>query len=192
MSDAPDSPPFVSRAGGKLDAAVVAFGVEVAGRTCADLGSHTGGFVDCLLRRGAERVYAVEAGKGVLHWRLRNDPRVVVCEGCNALHWRPPAPVDLVSVDLGWTPQRLAIPAALGMIRPGGLVITLVKPQYEAEAAQRRGGLVRPEAIAAVLDAVRGQLARLHVTIEGWMESPIRGTKGNVEYLAQLRLTGSV
>ena len=190
MSEPDASPPFVSRAGAKLDAAIEAFGIEVGGLICADLGSHTGGFVDCLLRRGAKRIYAVERGRGVLHWRLRQDPRVVVCEGCSALHFRPPAPVELVTIDLGWTPQRLAVPAALEMLAPAGRIVSLIKPQYESDPTQRRGGVVTAEALEAVLEAVRGQLATLDVRVEGWMRSPIRGSGGNVEALALLRAAG--
>jgi 23S rRNA (cytidine1920-2'-O)/16S rRNA (cytidine1409-2'-O)-methyltransferase len=184
-------PPFVSRAGRKLDAALDAFDLDVGGWVCADLGSHTGGFVDCLLRRGAAKVYAVERGTRVLHWRLRTDPRVVVQEGCNALHWRPPAPVDLVTIDLGWTPQRLAVKAALQMCGPEGRVISLVKPQYEARADQRRGGVVTPESLAEVVADVRRQLGELGVHVAGWMASPLRGTGGNVEHLALLAPAGA-
>src|SRR4051812_11330036 len=97
---------FISRAGQKLDHALTAFGVGVGGLVCADLGSNTGGFVDCLLQRGASRVYAVDTGYGVLDWKLRKDPRVVVMERTNAMHVRLPEPVDLVTIDVAWTRQR--------------------------------------------------------------------------------------
>ena len=186
MESPESNPPFVSRAGQKLDAAMETFGVDATGLICADLGSHTGGFVECLLRRGAAKVYAVERGRGVLHWRLRQDQRVRVQEGCNALHWRPPSPVDLVTMDLGWTPQRLAIPSALVMLRTGGRIISLIKPQYEATKTQLRGGVVIPEALDEIAETVRGQLAALAVAVTGWITSPIRGTGGNTEYLALL------
>ena len=105
--------PFVSRAGAKLDHALDAFGFEVSGLRCADFGCNVGGFTDCLLQRGAERVVAIDTGYGVLAWKLRNDDRVEVRERTNALHADPPdEPLDLVVIDLAWTPQRLALPAA--------------------------------------------------------------------------------
>jgi len=104
---------FVSRAGEKLDAALEAFGVDVAGCVCADFGCNVGGFTDCLLRRGAAKVYAVDTGYGALAWRLRKDPRVVVMERTNALYAPIPEPVDLVAVDVAWTPQKVIVPAAM-------------------------------------------------------------------------------
>src|SRR5215213_1612736 len=116
--------PFVSRAGQKLDHALATFGVDVTGFVCADLGSNTGGFVDCLLQRGADRVYAVDTGYGVLAWRLRKDPRVVVMERTNAMHVRLPEPVDLVTIDVAWTRQRHILPAARRLVGAGGFVVT--------------------------------------------------------------------
>src|SRR5437870_7172262 len=105
-------PQFVSRAGQKLDHALTTFGLDVAGAICADLGSNTGGFVDVLLRRGAAKVYAVDTGYGVLEWKLRKDPRVVVMERTNAMHVALPEKVEFVSIDVAWTKQRRILPAA--------------------------------------------------------------------------------
>src|SRR6476661_9910772 len=116
-------PPFASRAGLKLDHALNVFQVEVAGLTCADLGSNVGGFVDCLLQRGAEKVYAIEKGYGVLEWRLRKDPRVVVMERTNAMHVELPEPVSLVTIDVAWTRQRNILPAAKRLLLPDGRVV---------------------------------------------------------------------
>ncbi len=174
---------YVSRGGAKLAAALHAFAIDVRGRVCLDLGSHVGGFVDCLLRHGAARVHAVEPGYGVLAYRLRRDPRVVVHERTNALHFTPPEPVDLVTIDVGWTPQRIILPAARRALRPGGAVITLVKPQYEAPPEWRVAGVVSAEHLAAVLARCRADVAGLGWTIHGEIESPLRGHGGNTEYL---------
>src|ERR1700761_4113773 len=127
--------PFVSRAGQKLDHALDAFGVGVAGLACADLGCNVGGFVDCLLQRGAAKVYAVDTGYGVLEWKLRKDPRVVVMERTNAMHVDLPEPVSLVTIDVAWTRQRNILPAAGRILsrEPGARVVTLIKPHYEAD-----------------------------------------------------------
>lgn len=178
-----DSGPYVSRGGLKLEAALRAFNVDVRGWVCIDLGSHVGGFVDCLLRHGAARVHAVEPGYGVLAYALRRDPRVVVHERTNALHFSPPEPCDLVTIDVGWTPQRLILPAARRALRPGGRVITLVKPQYEAAPEELAGGRVREAQLAAVLERCRADVAQLSWTILGETESPIRGHGGNREFL---------
>jgi 23S rRNA (cytidine1920-2'-O)/16S rRNA (cytidine1409-2'-O)-methyltransferase len=178
---------FVSRGGEKLDAALTAFAIDVAGRVCVDFGSHVGGFVDCLLQRGATRVHAVEPGRGVLHARLRSDPRVVLHEGTNALTWQAPEPADLVTVDAGWTPQRLVLPAARRALQPGGAVITLVKPQYEADKSLLRRGVVPDTGMDAVLSVVRADALTLGWRISAEIESPLAGHGGNREFLWMLR-----
>ncbi len=175
--------PYVSRGGLKLAAALREFGVNVTGWTCADFGSHVGGFVDCLLEHGAAKVFAVDTGYGVLDYRLRRDARVVVCERTNALHYVCPEPCDLVTVDVGWTPQRLILPAARHALKPGGRVLTLIKPQYEAAREWLIGGVVPPERLPTVLDACRQDIQGLGWQIQGEMESPLRGHGGNIEYL---------
>ncbi|HSU65234.1 MAG TPA: SAM-dependent methyltransferase, partial [Tepidisphaeraceae bacterium] len=113
---------FVSRAGEKLDHALNAFALDVTGWVCADFGSNTGGFTDCLLQRGATKVYAIDTGYGVLDWKLRKDPRVVVMERTNAMHVALPERTDLVVIDVAWTKQRNILPAAMRVVRPGGTV----------------------------------------------------------------------
>lgn len=130
----PDSQPYVSRGGEKLAAALDHFGIDISGRVCADLGSHIGGFVDCLLQRGAAKVYSVDTCYGTLAWKLRRDPRVVVLERTNAMHVSLPESVDLATIDVGWTPQAKILPNVASLLRPHGRVVTLVKPQYEATA----------------------------------------------------------
>lgn len=179
-------PAYVSRGGQKLAAALDAFGINPAGLVCADLGSNVGGFVDCLLQRGAARVYAIDTGYGTLAWKLRTDPRVVVMERTNAMHVVLPEPVDLVTVDVAWTPQQRILPNALKLLKPGGRIVTLIKPHYEAPREQLERGVLPRTAIPDVLAAVRQQLAKTGINFETTIESPIPGHKGNVEQLALL------
>ena len=184
--------PYVSRGGLKLRHALTEFGVDPAGLVCADLGASTGGFTDCLLQAGAARVYCVDTAYGEFAWKLRNDPRVVLLERTNALHAEPPeSGVDLVVVDLGWTPQRLLVPVALRWLRPGGRVISLVKPHYEdperARAAPR--GVLSDEDAGAITERVVGGLPGLGVRVSGLTRSPVLGGsqgKGNAEWLVLL------
>jgi 23S rRNA (cytidine1920-2'-O)/16S rRNA (cytidine1409-2'-O)-methyltransferase len=178
--------PYVSRGGVKLEGALRAFGLSVQGFTVADFGSHAGGFVDCLLRQGAAKVYAVEPGYGVLDYRLRRDARVVVCERQNALHAACPEPCDLVTIDVGWTRQEHILPAARRWLKPDGRVVSLIKPHYEAPKDMLRDGIVPAEALPAILEALRKQIAA-GWSIEAESESPIRGHGGNAEYLWLLR-----
>lgn len=187
---------YVSRAGEKLAHALREFGVDPSGLRCADFGCNAGGFTDCLLQQGAARVYAIDTGYGVLDWRLRNDPRVTVMERTNALHAPAPGaesggPVDLVVMDMGWTPQRLAVPAGLRWLAPGvdGRIITLVKPHYEASAggARVRRGVLSVEEAEAVMRRVEAEMPVLGVRVQGVTPSPIVGkAKRNSEYLMVL------
>jgi len=182
----------VSRAGLKLAAALEAFGLSVEGRVCADLGCNVGGFTDCLLQRGAARVTAVDTGYGVLAWKLRTDERVVVMERTNALHVEPPEPVDVVVVDVGWTPQRVILPAARRWLGDGGIVLSLLKPHYEAAAA---AGDRRARRRAHVLTAEQAR-RQCHdtcdaIAADGWlvravMLSPLVGGGGNAEFFLWL------
>jgi len=182
---------YVSRGGLKLEAALEAFGLDVAGFVCADLGCNVGGFTDCLLQRGAAHVYAVDTGYGQLAWKLRQDPRVTVMERTNAMHvdvaeisnFR--SQTDLVTIDLAWTKQQHAIPAAMRW-NPRR-IITLIKPHYEASDATNRKGHLDEEQADAVLQRVLSELPG----VVGCIRSPIKGGKskgktGNVEYLAML------
>lgn len=193
---------FVSRAGEKLDRALEAFGLDVAGLRCADFGANVGGFTDRLLAGGAASVVAIDTGYGTLAWRLRNDPRVVVRERTNALHADPPpGGVDLVCVDLGWTRQRLAVPAALRWLAPGGRVVTLVKPHYEVapeERAQLDRGALDPNLAEAIVRRVAEAMPALGAETIASVESPLVGGKsqrkdgrGNREWLLLLRPLGA-
>jgi 23S rRNA (cytidine1920-2'-O)/16S rRNA (cytidine1409-2'-O)-methyltransferase len=188
--DAEQQDSFASRAGAKLSQALEVFGVSVQGATCADLGSSTGGFVDCLLRRGAAKVYAIDRGYGVLAYHLRNDDRVVVMERTDALHVRLSEPVQLVTVDTGWTTQARILPIARGLLGDDGRIITLIKPHYEATPKMLRGGVLPDESIETVLVPVRDALPKMGLRLAGEVESPIRGRAGNREFLWLLQLGG--
>ncbi len=171
----------------KLAAALAAFDLDVTGLICADFGSHVGGFVDCLLQHGAARVYSVDTSYGTLAWTLRKDPRVVVLERTNALHVELPEPVDLVTVDVGWTPQHRILPIALSALAPNGLIVSLIKPHYEADSSKLRRGVLPDEECDAVLRTVEHRLSELSIHLSATVESPIRGRAGNREFIALIR-----
>ena len=193
----PSSRKFVSRAGNKLDAALESFGLDVTGLTCADFGCNIGGFTDCLFRRGAKKVFAVDTGYGALAWKLRKDPRVVVMERTNALHCPPPEPVDLVVIDVVWTPQQLIVPAAAKWLKPQGErgektfppgMICLLKPHYELTKMQKlkpRVVLTASQTIEACLEVSR-RLDELGWPVRAIVKSPIKGKGGNTEFLLWL------
>lgn len=187
--------PFVSRAGQKLQAALDAFCVDVTGLRCADFGCNVGGFTDCLLQCGAEHVFAIDTGYGELAWTLRQDPRVSVMERTNALHTDPPEQVDLVAMDLGWTPLVRAVPAALRWFAPagGGELLALLKPHYEyTKIHGRKAYKPLDEATSRdIARMVQEQLADLPVQILAGMCSPLRGKGGNAEYLLWMQALDS-
>lgn len=196
-------PRFVSRGGEKLEAALAAFKVEVNGRVCADVGASTGGFTDCLLQHGAAKIYAIDVGRGLLHWKLRTDPRLVVMEETNARHVEKlPEPVSLVTIDASFISLKIILPVVKGWfsspLRPSpygrgdrGMeeIIALIKPQFEAgrkESAKHKGIIRDPEVHKAVLMDVMTFAQGLGFTVCGLMRSPLLGPKGNVEFLAWL------
>ena len=182
-----DTPVFVSRAGLKLEHAIATFGVDVRGWTCADLGCNAGGFVDCLLQRGAAKVYAIDTGYGALEWKLRKDPRVVVMERTNAMHVQLPEQVDLVTIDVAWTPQKRILPAAREMLKANGRIITLIKPHYEADPSLLRKGILPAEQVEPTVQNVEKIFQELELELLTKTTSPITGTKGNTEMLALLK-----
>jgi 23S rRNA (cytidine1920-2'-O)/16S rRNA (cytidine1409-2'-O)-methyltransferase len=180
-------PPYVSRSGKKLEAALEAFGIAVRDRVCLDVGASTGGFTDCLLQRGARRVYAVDVGKGQLDWRLRRDPRVVVREGINARYLRFEdigEYVDLAVCDVSFISVTLILPAVSALLQPEGEMVILVKPQFEVGRGQvGKGGIVRdPELHRLACERVEGAVKALGFRVSV-MESPIPGAEGNKEFL---------
>ena len=184
--------PFVSRAGRKLAAALDHFGIDPAGRICLDVGASTGGFTDCLLQRGAARVYAIDVGYGQLDSRLRQDPRVVVMERLNARHLGPgdlPEPASLVTVDVSFISLAKVVPALLPHLVPGGLLLPMIKPQFEAGRGQvGKGGILRdPDLRERVVAECAAGLAALGLALCGLFDSPVAGMGGNREAFALLR-----
>jgi 23S rRNA (cytidine1920-2'-O)/16S rRNA (cytidine1409-2'-O)-methyltransferase len=182
--------PYVSRGGLKLEAALDGLGLSVEGLVCADVGASTGGFTDCLLKRGAARIYAVDVGHGQLDVTLRTDPRVVAREGVNARYLDErffPEPVSLVVVDASFISLRLLLPA-IRKAAPGARIVALVKPQFEAGRREvGRGGVVRDgEVRARAVRTVCEAALELGYTLRGTLESPITGPKGNVETFVYL------
>lgn len=185
--------PYVSRGGVKLAAALDHFGIDPSGKTCLDVGASTGGFTDCLLQRGAARVYAVDVGHGQLDARLRADPRVVVREKVNARSLTEtdvPGPVDLAVVDVSFISLRLVLPPVAARVRPGGAVIALVKPQFEAGRGEvPRGGVVRSETTRRrVVGEIEASGRSLGLDVLGVVPSPIAGARGNAEFLLGFRV----
>lgn len=185
---------YVSRGGVKLEHALDVFHLDVTGFVVVDIGASTGGFTDCLLQRGARRVYAVDVGRGQLAWKLRNDPRVVVMEGVNARYLTPERmpigfePADLVTIDCSFISLEKILPAAVALVKKRGNIVALIKPQFEAGKAEadKGGGVIRdPRVHAAVIDKLRrfvsasGQMRWLDC-----VESPVLGPAGNKEFFA--------
>ncbi len=208
-------PRFVSRGGEKLVAALEAFEIDVSGRVCADVGASTGGFTDCLLQRGAVKVYAIDVGKGILHWKLRSDPRVVVMEETNARFVEKlPEAVSLVTIDASFISLKILLPVVKNWFGPNpqlpspltpsggasrgkgdtrgtGQVLALIKPQFEAgrkETAKNKGVIRDPKIHRAVLTDVLTFAQETGFGVRGLARSPVLGPKGNVEFLAWLGL----
>ena len=181
--------PYASRGGLKLEHALRSFSIEVSGRTAMDVGASTGGFTDCLLSFGARRVYAVDVGYGQLALKLRNDPRVVVLERKN-IRYLPaelvPEPIELATIDASFISLKLVIPAAANFLGPGAVVISLIKPQFEAGRVQasKGSGVIRDPGIhKEVCEAVAEFASGLGFKIIGTIPSPVLGPKGNREFL---------
>jgi len=173
---------FVSRGGLKLQQALEAFELSPKGLLCADFGCSTGGFTDCLLQSGARCVHSIDTAYGEFAWKLRTDDRVVIHERSNALHLDPPEAVieaggiDLAVIDLGWTKQNRALPAAARWLKPGGRIISLVKPHYEAQKSDLgEGGLLDPERAREIAEETRDSLSALGYSVHGWTKSPVLG-----------------
>ena len=185
--------PFVSRGGLKLDHALTTFRVDPAGRVCFDAGASTGGFTDCLLQRGAVRVYAADVGTNQLHWNLRSDPRVVSMEQVNLRYWDPsrlPERCRLLVADLSFISLRLVIPPLIPSLLPGADAVLLVKPQFEAGRDEvGSGGIVRdPATHERVQREIWAFFAATALRPLAVCESPILGGEGNKEFLMHLRL----
>lgn len=184
--------PYVSRGGLKLQAALDAYGLDVDGWVCLDVGASTGGFTDCLLQRGAGRIYAVDVGYGQMAWRLRQDPRVVVIERTNIRSIAPekvPEPFDLITIDASFISLKLVVPAVLRFLKPGGRLLPLVKPQFEVGKGEvGKGGVVRdPARHERVLAELTCFFSSLGLVCGPVVPSPILGPKGNREFFILLK-----
>jgi 23S rRNA (cytidine1920-2'-O)/16S rRNA (cytidine1409-2'-O)-methyltransferase len=189
-------PEYVSRGGVKLAKALDAFGIDPAGMTVLDVGASTGGFTDCVLQRGARLVFAVDVGRGQLHWRLRRDPRVVVMEGRHAARLAPndlPEAADLATVDCSFISALKVLPAVARLVHPEGLLVVLVKPQFEAGPKAAPRGVVRNPAVhLEVLRRVAEGARALGLAPVGCVASPILGPQGNREFFLAFRKTGAI
>ncbi|MFA5840489.1 MAG: TlyA family RNA methyltransferase [Candidatus Margulisiibacteriota bacterium] len=200
--------PYVGRGGLKLEAALKAFSIDVKGRTALDVGSSTGGFTDCLLQNGAEKVYAIDVGYGILDWKLRKDPRVKVLERTNVRYLKEEdlygegkkvdsrhskiengyGKADLAVIDVSFISLTIVLPVVWTLLADKAEVIALIKPQFEAKRGDvERGGIVRSEGVrSAVLERIKAKAEGIGFTVKGLIESPITGADGNVEYLIYL------
>ena len=188
---------YVSRGGFKMEKGLQHFNLKVSGMIAADLGASTGGFTDCLLQNGAAKVFAIDVGKGQLAWKLRNDPRVVVMEQTNARELTKaqfPQPFDIAVIDCSFISLRKIIPATVAIVRPGGKIVALVKPQFEAGKAEadRGAGVITDPAIHRRVLAELEEFVAAH---SGWkwrghVESPLLGPAGNKEFLVLIEIEG--
>jgi len=186
-----EKPRFVSRGGFKLEGALREFGINVTGLTCMDVGASTGGFTDCLLQRGAVKVYAFDVGTNQLVWKLRNDPRVVSREQCNVRHLQPadvPETIDFAVFDVSFISLTLVLPPVMAVLHPErGAIVCLIKPQFELSREDvSAGGIVRDPALhTRAVEKIRDFVStRAGFCWRGVIESPIKGTDGNTEFLA--------
>ena len=186
---------YVSRGGLKLEKAMTHFGITLEGKVCMDIGASTGGFTDCMLQNGAVKVYSVDVGYGQFAWKLRQDPRVVCMEKTN-IRYVTPADIDDVldfaSIDVSFISLKLIFPALYSLLREGGEIACLIKPQFEAgpEKVGKKGVVRDPKVHLEVLENFLTHAKDNHFTVLGITYSPIRGPEGNIEYLGYLRKSG--
>lgn len=183
---------YVGRGGHKLKGALARFAIDPSGLVCLDVGASTGGFTDCLLQHGAAKVYALDVGHGQLDWKIRSDPRVVVMEHCNARHLQPgdlPEKVNLIVADVSFISLTLVLPPVAAVLTDGGMIVALIKPQFELSRAEvGRGGVVRDDAARGkAVDKIRDFAASLGWAWGGVTDSPITGADGNREFLCLLK-----
>ncbi|MCQ2418512.1 MAG: TlyA family RNA methyltransferase [Clostridia bacterium] len=188
-----NSCPYVSRGGLKLEKALRDFGVDPTGYVCSDSGASTGGFTDCLLQKGAKKVFAIDVGYGQLAWKIREDPRVVCMERTNIRYVTPDdlgEPLDLSVVDVSFISLKIVLPAIKALLKPDGQVLCLIKPQFEAgkEKVGKKGVVRDPQVHKEVLEAFVALAASLSFTIRNLTFSPVKGPEGNIEFLAHLSL----
>ena len=183
---------YVGRGALKLEAALEHFNIDVRGKTALDIGASTGGFTDCMLQRGAEKVYAVDVGHGQLDWKLRNDPRVIVLEKINARSLSRehiPELVDICVIDVSFISLTLILPNAFGLITSTGVILALIKPQFELQRSEvGKGGIVRDQDLhLKAQDKIVAFVTELGHVVTGKVPSPVKGTDGNQEFFACMR-----
>lgn len=183
---------YVSRGGLKLEKALKEFPVSLSGKVCMDIGSSTGGFTDCMLQNGAEKVYAVDVGKGQLHYKLRNDPRVVVMEKTNIRFVKPedlPEKISFASVDVSFISLGLVVPAALPLLDEEKEMVMLIKPQFEAgkEKVGKKGVVRDPAVHREVIGKTIAMVRENGLAVQGLSFSPVKGPEGNIEYLIHVK-----
>lgn len=186
--------PYVSRGGLKLKHAIDTFGIDAQEKIAMDIGASTGGFTDCLLQHGAKKVYAIDVGYGQLDLKLRNDPRVTLLEKTNIRYLDKnsvPDIIVLITIDVSFISLLKVIPKALEFLKESGEIIALIKPQFEVERKDvRKGGVVRDEAKRhEVIEKIKAAVKDMGLEVKGLTESPVRGPKGNVEFLIYLSIT---
>lgn len=185
--------PYVSRGGLKLEKALRDFGVDPVDWVCSDSGASTGGFTDCLLQKGAKKVFAIDVGYGQLAWSLRTDPRVVCMERTNIRYMTPDQlgePLDLSVVDVSFISLRLVLPAIKSLLKPTGQILCLIKPQFEAgkEKVGKKGVVRDPAVHCEVLEQFLALAAELNLTVRNLTYSPVKGPEGNIEFLGHLSM----
>ena len=180
---------FVSRGGEKLQAAIENFKVDLTNKVVLDVGSSTGGFVDCLLQNGASKVYALDTAYGELAWKLRNDERVVVMERTNILHLQTlPEDVDLITIDAGWTKLELILPVVKKFLKEKGIIVALLKPHYEGNQKNLVKGVVPENLVEDIKNQTIKNIEQLGFKVEKVIDSPLLGGGGNKEFLLYLTL----
>ncbi len=185
--------PYVSRGGLKLEKALRDFGVDPTGCVCSDSGASTGGFTDCLLQKGAKKVFAIDVGYGQLAWAIRNDPRVVCMERTNIRYVTPEQlgePLDLSVVDVSFISLRIVLPAIRALLKPTGQIVCLIKPQFEAgkDKVGKKGVVRDPKVHEEVLNGFLALAAELGMTVRNLTFSPVKGPEGNIEFLGHLSM----
>lgn len=185
--------PYVSRGGLKLEKALRDFGIDPTGFVCSDSGASTGGFTDCLLQKGAKKVFAIDVGYGQLAWSIRTDPRVVCMERTNIRYVTPEQigePLDFSVVDVSFISLRIVLPAIRALLKPTGQVVCLIKPQFEAgkDKVGKKGVVRDPETHAEVLENFLALARELNLTVRNLTFSPVKGPEGNIEFLGHLSM----
>jgi len=186
---------YVSRGGLKLEKAMEVFPINLSGKVCMDIGSSTGGFTDCMLMNGASKVYSVDVGKGLLHYRLRNDPRVVVMEKTNVRYLKPediPDIPDFASIDVSFISLTLVLPPVLNILGGNKEIVALIKPQFEAgrEKVGKKGVVRDPGTHIEVIKKIYDFVLSLGYSVQGTDYSPVKGPEGNIEYLMHIKAGG--